>query len=293
MSHYPPYPTYYYPTPVPLVASPYSYYAPTPYSPVRPPVPLLKIDNRPPPPPVFGSSVTTTTQRRPRRPSHPTTIAPNPPRFQQHVTTASPYSRRRPQPTSLSTTSKRAANSKILCRSLLFAARPPAKNESGPTRPPHDIKTCWYSHAPTPHNMPHCMHFQHGVCMRMADCPFLHIKLASDAGACPDFDARQWCPRGRSCTKVHALPARRTPSTSVVTTSDLPESDLISPTEPAHPDDFVAFSDDEDKGDGVVLPSSLVNGKDVDELLWDDDVDEEGPAPTEVIEILSSSDDDD
>ncbi|KAI9311402.1 hypothetical protein BX666DRAFT_1842144, partial [Dichotomocladium elegans] len=61
---------------------------------------------------------------------------------------------------------------------------------------------CNLSHTPTPHIMPHCVHFQRGRCTN-ASCPFMHVRVRPDAPVCRAFAMEGYCAKGLQCHDKH------------------------------------------------------------------------------------------
>ncbi|KAI7908089.1 uncharacterized protein BX663DRAFT_492947 [Cokeromyces recurvatus] len=62
--------------------------------------------------------------------------------------------------------------------------------------------TCRLSHTPSPHIMPHCVHFQKGHCTN-DPCIYMHVKVSSDAPVCRAFAMEGYCPKGLECDEKH------------------------------------------------------------------------------------------
>ncbi|RUP51342.1 hypothetical protein BC936DRAFT_148648 [Jimgerdemannia flammicorona] len=67
---------------------------------------------------------------------------------------------------------------------------------------PLTTETCPLSHAPTPHTMATCQHFQHGACKRV-NCPFPHVRVNRSAPVCRAFALQGYCGLGLECRKRH------------------------------------------------------------------------------------------
>ncbi|EOR04780.1 Zinc finger CCCH domain-containing protein 3 [Wallemia ichthyophaga EXF-994] len=64
--------------------------------------------------------------------------------------------------------------------------------------------TCPLSHSPSPHNMPHCSHFESPNGCRAGDkCIFSHVHLSKDAPVCRDFAVLGYCDKGADCDNRH------------------------------------------------------------------------------------------
>ncbi|KAL7318614.1 hypothetical protein PS15m_001835 [Mucor circinelloides] len=61
---------------------------------------------------------------------------------------------------------------------------------------------CRLSHAPNPHIMPHCVHFQKGHCIN-DPCMYAHVLVSKDAPVCRAFAMEGYCPKGLECDEKH------------------------------------------------------------------------------------------
>lgn len=78
---------------------------------------------------------------------------------------------------------------------------PGALKSTGCILPPG---TCLLSHAPTPENTPHCVHFlRTGTCKHGDACVYIHAPIPPDAPVCASFKQAGWCNQGRACQHRH------------------------------------------------------------------------------------------
>lgn len=61
---------------------------------------------------------------------------------------------------------------------------------------------CKLSHIPNPNNMPHCVHFQKGLC-KNDPCTYIHVRVSQDAPVCKAFAMEGFCPKGLGCQEKH------------------------------------------------------------------------------------------
>lgn len=63
-------------------------------------------------------------------------------------------------------------------------------------------KVCKLSHSPNPFNMPHCVHFQKGLC-KNDPCMYIHVRTSADAPVCKAFAMEGYCQKGTECLEKH------------------------------------------------------------------------------------------
>ncbi|ORZ15787.1 hypothetical protein BCR42DRAFT_42835 [Absidia repens] len=63
---------------------------------------------------------------------------------------------------------------------------------------------CRLSHTPSPHNTPHCRHFQRMRCSN-DPCPFAHVRVRPDAPLCRPFGVEGYCAKGSTCKNLHVI----------------------------------------------------------------------------------------
>lgn len=60
------------------------------------------------------------------------------------------------------------------------------------------------SHELTAERVPHCHHFQKGVCTK-EDCPYVHVRVSPTALVCQNFPVYGYCEKGVNCTEKHII----------------------------------------------------------------------------------------
>lgn len=63
---------------------------------------------------------------------------------------------------------------------------------------------CDMSHELTAERVPHCHHFQKGVCTK-EDCPYVHVRVSPTALVCQNFPVYGYCEKGVNCTEKHII----------------------------------------------------------------------------------------
>ncbi|KAI8994763.1 hypothetical protein BDB01DRAFT_846768 [Pilobolus umbonatus] len=61
---------------------------------------------------------------------------------------------------------------------------------------------CKLSHTPNEHIIPHCVHFQKGLC-KNDPCIYSHVKVSNDAPVCKAFAMEGYCSKGNECEEKH------------------------------------------------------------------------------------------
>lgn len=61
---------------------------------------------------------------------------------------------------------------------------------------------CKLSHLANPNNMPHCVHFQKGLC-KNDPCSYIHVRVSHDAPVCKAFAMEGYCVKGITCDEKH------------------------------------------------------------------------------------------
>ncbi|KAF7567565.1 hypothetical protein PtrM4_141560 [Pyrenophora tritici-repentis] len=62
---------------------------------------------------------------------------------------------------------------------------------------------CSLSHDFSPHNVPTCDYFQHGMCTNES-CRFAHVRINDAAPNCEAFGTLGYCEKGDTCPGLHA-----------------------------------------------------------------------------------------
>ncbi|KAG9287468.1 hypothetical protein G9A89_023840 [Geosiphon pyriformis] len=68
-------------------------------------------------------------------------------------------------------------------------------------------KKCCLKHTPCPQVIPHCRHFQRGLCLKKG-CRYTHVHVAKNALVCEFFAEEGYCPKGNTCKEKHERRSR-------------------------------------------------------------------------------------